>query len=156
VPSPLFQLSSRALAAGPPFPVDAGSGALVSFDGIVRALNRGRSVYQLEYSAYTALAEREGERIVTEAIARYGLSHAYCIHRVGKLSVGDVAVRVWVAAAHRQAAFAACAYIIEQVKMNVPIWKHETYRDGSRSWIGCEDGDAVTPTGRHLVLAGTR
>jgi molybdopterin synthase catalytic subunit len=135
--SRLFALSSPPVGVQPPFAIAPGVGALVSFDGIVRNLNENRAVLELEYSAYAALAEREGERIVGEAIVRFRLLAASCVHRVGRLSLGEVAVRVWAAAEHRQAAFSGCGYIIDEIKARVPIWKRETYAGGERVWVFC-------------------
>ena len=118
---------------------------MVCFEGIVRDNNEGKSVVRLEYSAYVKLAEREGTRIVREAIARFGLTNAACVHRIGVLEPGEVAVKVWAAAAHRGAAFAACELIIDEVKASVPIWKKEEYRDGRQSWVYCQHPSAAAP-----------
>jgi molybdopterin synthase catalytic subunit len=134
----LFTLSVNPLPAAPPFSVPPGVGAIVSFEGIVRDNNEGKSVVRLEYSAYPKLAEREGARIVRDAIVRFGLANAACTHRIGVLEVGAVAVKIWAAAAHRDAAFAACASIIDEVKASVPIWKKEDYRDGGQAWVRCQ------------------
>jgi molybdopterin synthase catalytic subunit len=136
-PSPLFMLSSGSLPERPPFAASLGTGAIVGFEGIVRDNNGGRTVVELEYSAYEALAEREGSRIVTESIARFGLLACCCVHRVGVLRPGHVAVRVWAAAEHRQEAFRACERVIDEVKAVVPIWKREVYADGDRAWVTC-------------------
>lgn len=133
----LFTLSRDALDAEAPFRMEPVVGTCVTFAGLVRDHNEGKPVVALEYTAYVALAEREGERIVREAVARFALVHAACTHRLGHLSVADVAVRVWAAAAHRQAAFAACAWIIDEVKQRVPIWKRETYADRTHVWVAC-------------------
>jgi molybdopterin synthase catalytic subunit len=94
-----------------------------------------------DYEAYAALAEREGEAIVAEAAARFAIVEAACVHRIGALALGDLAVWVGVSAAHRDAAFAACRWIIDEVKARVPIWKHERYADdGSAAWLGGEAG----------------
>jgi adenylyltransferase/sulfurtransferase len=117
---------------------DRASGGYASFEGWVRDHNEGRSVERLEYEAFEALAVKEGERIVAEAVARYGVSRAACVHRVGALGVGDMAVWVGVSAAHRAEAFAACRYIIDEVKHRVPIWKKEHYVGGDSGWVNCE------------------
>jgi molybdopterin synthase catalytic subunit len=135
--SPLFVLSIQPLKATPPFAIDTHVGAIASFAGIVRDNNEGKSVVRLAYSAYQALAEREGTSIVREAIERFDLIAAACCHRVGELELGEVAVRVWAAAAHRGAAFSACEFIIDEIKERVPIWKKETYRDGEQEWVHC-------------------
>lgn len=118
--------------------VDEGCGALVTFEGWVRNHNDGRRVERLEYEGYEALGLAEGERIVTEAMERFGTVHARCVHRLGGLGLGEVAVWVGVSAAHRDEAFAACRYIIDEVKRRVPVWKKEYYADGDSGWVNCE------------------
>jgi adenylyltransferase/sulfurtransferase len=117
---------------------DPASGGYASFEGWVRDHNEGRRVERLEYEAFEALAIKEGERIVADAVARFGVSRAACVHRVGSLGIGDLAVWVGVASAHRGEAFAACRYIIDEVKHRVPIWKKEHYADGDSGWVNCE------------------
>ena len=133
-----FALSDLPIPADPPFAPTVKAGALVCFEGRVRDNNHGKTVSRLAYSAYAALAEREGDRIVAEAVARFGLLWAACVHRIGALLPGETAVRAWAVSAHRQAAFLACAFIIDEVKARVPIWKHETYADGREEWVGCD------------------
>jgi len=89
----------------------------------------------LEYSAHPALALKEMEAICTEAVAQFGLVDVSCLHRTGVLQVGEIAVAIAVAAPHRGEAFAACAYVIDELKKRVPIWKKETTADGA-SWLG--------------------
>lgn len=113
---------------------DAAHGAVTSFVGHVRDHHGGRAVLRLEYSAYDAMAEAETARIVAEAEARWPARVAVQ-HRVGTLAIGDVAVVVAAGAAHRDAAFAAARYAIEEVKRRVPIWKKEYYADGSVAWV---------------------
>lgn len=125
-------------AAGRDQVTDPVAGGYASFEGWVRNHNDGRDVLQLEYEAYEALGEKEGERIIAEACARFPVARARCIHRLGRLAIGDLAVWVGVTAAHRDAAFAACRYIIDEVKARVPIWKKEHYADGDSGWINCE------------------
>jgi molybdopterin/thiamine biosynthesis adenylyltransferase/molybdopterin synthase catalytic subunit/rhodanese-related sulfurtransferase len=117
---------------------DSASGGYASFEGWVRNHNEGRRVHRLEYEAFEALAISEGERIVATAIERFGVSKAACVHRVGDLGIGELAVWVGVSAAHRDEAFAACRYIIDEVKHRVPIWKKEHYEDGDSGWVNCE------------------
>jgi adenylyltransferase/sulfurtransferase len=117
---------------------DPSAGGYASFEGWVRDHNEGRRVERLEYEAFEALAIKEGERIVAEAVARFGVSRAACVHRVGSLDIGDLAVWVGVSSAHRGEAFAACRYIIDEVKHRVPIWKKEHYTDGDSGWVNCE------------------
>ncbi len=114
---------------------DAGAGACVTFEGWVRNENAGRSVWRLDYQAYGPLAQTEGERILGEARQRFALIDAACAHRVGALAIGDLAVWVGASAAHRDAAFAACRYIIDEIKQRVPIWKNEHYASGESGWL---------------------
>lgn len=114
---------------------DTDAGALCTFEGWVRNSNEGREVRSLEYTAYPALALKEGERIVEEAIERFGLIEAFCAHRTGHLSLGDCAVWVAAVSGHRDEAFRGCRFIIDEVKARVPIWKREHYRDGTAEWV---------------------
>ena len=114
---------------------DARAGACVTFEGWVRDHNEGRAVRALDYEAYGPLAEKEGERILAEARAKFPLMAAVGVHRVGALRLGDLAVWVGVSAGHRGAAFDACRYIIDEAKARLPIWKREHYADGATDWI---------------------
>ena len=114
---------------------DGSAGAFVTFEGWVRNENAGRPVQRLDYQAYVPLAEAEGGRILDEAKQRFALVGAACAHRVGALAIGDLAVWVGVSAAHRDAAFAACRFIIDEVKQRVPIWKNEHYASGESGWL---------------------
>jgi molybdopterin synthase catalytic subunit len=115
--------------------LDARAGAYAGFEGWVRNVNEGRAVDALTYEAYAALAEAEGERILAEAVANFAIVDAACVHRTGRLALGELAVWVGVSAGHRDAAFAACRWIIDEVKARVPIWKHEHYADGDAGWL---------------------
>ena len=115
--------------------LDARAGAFASFEGWVRNVNESRPVAALTYEAYAALAESEGGKILDEARTRFAILDAVCIHRVGELALGDLAVWVGVTAGHRDAAFAACRWIIDEVKSRVPIWKREHYADGDADWL---------------------
>ncbi|HEY1875717.1 MAG TPA: molybdenum cofactor biosynthesis protein MoaE [Steroidobacteraceae bacterium] len=117
---------------------DPACGGYAAFEGWVRDSNEGQRVRGLEYEAFEALGVREGERIVAEAIARFGVAHAACLHRIGALAVGELAVWVGVSAAHRDEAFRACRYIIDEVKHRLPIWKKEHYLNGDSGWVNCE------------------
>lgn len=110
-------------------------GAVVTFEGRVRNHNEGRAVHGLAYEAYAELAEAEGVRIIEEVRARFEITQALCVHRIGELALGELAVWVGVSAAHRDAAFMACRYVIDQVKSRVPIWKHERYVSGEAEWL---------------------
>jgi sulfur-carrier protein adenylyltransferase/sulfurtransferase len=117
---------------------DPACGGYTSFEGLVRNHNEGMSVRHLEYEAFEPLAIKEGERIVAEAIERFGIEHAACVHRIGDLAIGEMAVWVGAAARHRDEAFRACRYIIDEVKHRVPIWKKEHYENGDSGWVNCE------------------
>lgn len=111
------------------------AGACVTFEGCVRNHNNGRAVERLDYQAYGPLAESEGEAVLAEAIERFHVREARCTHRVGSLAIGDLAVWVAVSADHRDAAFAACRWVIDEIKRRVPIWKNEHYADGESGWL---------------------
>jgi len=111
------------------------AGAFICFEGWVRNHHAGRVVQALGYQAYSALAESEGEQILLEAREKFEILDAVCVHRTGDLVIGDCAVWVGVTAAHRDAAFAACRFVIDEIKQRVPIWKKERYEDGSSDWL---------------------
>ena len=115
----------------------AQAGACATFEGWVRNHNEGQAVASLEYEAYAELAEAEGNRILTEAREKFDLLAVEAVHRVGHLQIGDMAVWVGVAAAHRGPAFDACRLIIDELKARVPIWKKEHYVAGASAWINC-------------------
>ena len=121
------------------------AGAYASFEGWIRDHNDGRPVSGLCYEAYASLAVAEGQRIVEEAVQRFAIAGVHCVHRTGELAIGDLAVWVGVSAAHRDAAFAACRFVIDEVKARVPIWKRERYADGDRQWLHPEQ--AAEPGG---------
>jgi adenylyltransferase/sulfurtransferase len=134
--------------------LDPACGGYASFEGWVRDVNEGARVTALEYEAFAPLAVKEAERILAEAGARFGVEHAACIHRTGRLAVGELAVWVGVSAPHRDEAFRACRYIIDEVKHRLPIWKKEHYENGSTGWVNCERCAAPqkpveTPTHSH-------
>lgn len=130
------------LAPGPLAPVElstAGAGGFVMFDGRVRDSHRGRTVVRLEYEAYSSMAESEGLSLVNEAAEKFGLLDAVAQHRTGVLEVGDSAVLIQVSAPHRAEAFAGCAFIIDELKKRVPIWKKEHYADGDSGWVSTDE-----------------
>lgn len=130
----MFSISaSRIEDAGDKIPSQCG--ARVVFEGVVRNENDGRAVKSLEYEAMESLACKEGNRVIEEALAKFPIISAECVHRIGHLQVGDMAIRVVVAAGHRDEAFAACRYIVDEVKARVPIWKKEHYAEGDAEWV---------------------
>ena len=110
------------------------AGALVVFEGRVRNHNEGRDVTSLEYEAYRNMAEKEGEAVLREAMDRFAIIDALCVHRTGRLAIGDIAVWIGVLGSHRDAAFQACRFVIDEIKLRVPVWKREHYCDGSTEW----------------------
>jgi molybdopterin synthase catalytic subunit len=110
-------------------------GAAILFVGNVRETNDGRAVDGMEYTAYVAMAEKEMAAIAREARDRFSGSFVVIVHRIGELSIGDASVAIATANAHRDAAYQASRYVIEQLKARVPIWKREHYTDGTREWI---------------------
>jgi molybdopterin synthase catalytic subunit len=113
------------------------AGGFCSFEGWVRDHNEGQKVSSLEYEAYPALANKEGLRILDEARARFDIIDVVAVHRIGHLAIGDIAVWIGVSAAHRDAAFAACRFVIDEIKHRVPIWKREHYVTGPAAWVNC-------------------
>ena len=109
-------------------------GAVVEFTGVVRNHDGGQSVSDLEYQSHPD-AERFLRTVCEEVAASTGLPVA-AIHRVGSLTVGDLAVVAAVAAPHRAEAFAACAELVERIKHEVPIWKRQNFADGASEWVG--------------------
>ena len=111
------------------------NGAAILFVGTVREVNVGRAVTGIDYSAYSAMAQRELDAIVREAVAAFHTPHVVVEHRLGTLSVGEASVAIAVAHPRRAAAFDAARFVIEELKRRVPIWKREHYVDGSREWV---------------------
>lgn len=114
------------------------AGARVVFEGLVRNHSQDQLVESLEYEVFDELALAEGASILREAVARFELLGACAYHRRGHLSIGDLAVWVGAIAAHRQSAFGACRYIIDELKQRLPIWKKEHYRGGRATWLDCQ------------------
>jgi molybdopterin synthase catalytic subunit len=127
------------------------NGAAVLFFGTVREVNGHRDVTGIEYSAYRSMAERELASIVEEAAALADSNDVAVEHRLGELAVGECSVAVAVGHPHRDRAFEAARYVIEELKQRVPIWKREHYVDGTREWVSAATSAA---TGSELVDAG--
>jgi molybdopterin synthase catalytic subunit len=109
-------------------------GAVVLFLGTVRGQTEGRRVLGLIYEAYVPMAEAEMRRIEGETLSRFGVSRVGIVHRTGRLGVGEVSVAIVVAAPHRDRAFEACRYAMDEVKRTVPLWKKELFEDGA-AWV---------------------
>jgi len=121
-------------------------GAISLFVGTVRDTNDGRSVAAIDYSAYTALAESELEKIIAEAEDRFGVTALVVEHRLGALALGDVSVAIAAAHAHRGPALESTRFVIEEIKKRVPIWKLEHYIDGGREWVDPTQDTGVIST----------
>ena len=126
---------------------DPAAGAYVGFEGWIRNKNEGHDVLRLEYEAYDIIAVKEGEKVIAEARQKYPILQAHCVHRTGLLEIGECAVWVGVSSGHRDEAFQACRYIIDEVKVRLPIWKKEHYVDGHS---GCPSRRQMT-TGAQYV-----
>lgn len=109
-------------------------GGIDVFIGTVRNATKGKNVVRLEFEAYETMAISEMQKIVDHAFAQWPLHHVVVHHRTGVLAVGEVPVVIAVSAAHRDAAFDACRYIIDTLKQTVPIWKKEVFEDGA-IWV---------------------
>jgi molybdopterin synthase catalytic subunit len=121
---------------------DAGSGALAVFVGRVRDHSGGRAVIGLSYEAHRLLAEKELRRLEADAVGKTGARVCLIQHRVGNLGVGDVSVVIAAAASHRDEAFAAARFAIDELKNRAPIWKREHYADGESAFV---DGVPLRP-----------
>ncbi|MBD2702238.1 molybdenum cofactor biosynthesis protein MoaE [Spirosoma sp. BT702] len=112
----------------------AQAGAIDIFLGVVRDNTQQRPVDRLEYEAYDRMAIGEMQKIADDANQRWPLLRCLIIHRKGTLQIGEIAVLIGVATAHRADAFEACRYIIDTIKQTVPIWKKEIFMDGE-IWV---------------------
>lgn len=115
-------------------------GAITSFVGYVRDLNQGDAVSTLTLEHYPAMTQKALQKIVNLAEARWPIMAATVIHRVGTLQPSDQIVLVAIASAHRQAAFDACAYVMDYLKTDAPFWKKETTSDAER-WVEAKESD---------------
>lgn len=117
-----------------------GRGGTALFLGTVR--DDGGDVTGIVYSAYDAMADGELDRIVTEAARQWPDARVAVRHRLGLVATGQASIAIAAAAPHRADAFAACRYVIEEVKRRLPVWKRELHRDGTAVWVDPQ-GQAV-------------
>ncbi|MCT2582705.1 molybdenum cofactor biosynthesis protein MoaE [Actinophytocola gossypii] len=116
---------------------EAAAGAVVTFAGVVRDHDGGRGVRDLDYEGHPSAEAVIGE-VATAVAARHAGVRALAVsHRIGSLAIGDVALACAVSAEHRAEAFAACAELVDEVKRRLPIWKHQTFTDGTDEWVNC-------------------
>jgi molybdopterin synthase catalytic subunit len=113
---------------------DSGAGGIALFIGAVRDHDQGRAVTRLSYSAHPS-AVAELRRVAEKVAADFDVRALAALHRVGDLEIGDLAVVVAAACAHRAEAFGACRALIDELKRSVPIWKHQQFADGSSEWV---------------------
>lgn len=119
---------------------DPGVGAVVNFVGYVRDINQGEAVAGLFLEHYPGMTERSLQNIIDNARARWPLRAVEIVHRIGPLSTGEPIVFVGVSSPHRQAAFEACAFIMDYLKTDAPFWKREDVACGAR-WVDARDSD---------------
>ncbi len=124
------------LAAHETAVADARAGAVVSFQGVVRDHDHGRGVTLLEYEGHPT-AENVLREVAEEVAADPDVYAVAVSHRVGTLGIGDVALVAAVSTAHRAAAFAACARLVDEAKARLPIWKRQVFTDGAEEWVNC-------------------
>ena len=116
------------------------AGAVVLFLGTVREMTAGRQTIALDYDAYPQMAEAKMAELEAEARQRWPVIEVGIVHRTGRLELGEISVAVAVSTPHRQQAFEAGRFLIDELKLRVPIWKKENWSDGSTEWVhpGCD------------------
>lgn len=141
----MYRLSEKSLDIGEvvTFVGDPAAGAIVTFVGTTRNNNEGRRIYSLEYEAYFGMAENEMRTIGEEASRNWNVERIAVVHRIGRVPIGEASVVIAVSAPHRDDAFQACRYLIDELKKRVPIWKKEIY-EGGEVWIGTQSGEPLS------------
>jgi len=112
------------------------AGAVVTFSGDVRDHDHGRTVARLDYEGHPSATEVLAE-VAREVASRHDVIGLAVMHRIGPLEIGDCALAAAVSAAHRGAAFAACADLVDTTKERLPVWKHQVFSDGTDEWVNC-------------------
>src|SRR5437773_12045975 len=125
------------------FVTDPEAGAIATFIGTTRNNNEGRRVIALDYEDYLEMAEKELARIGADAKKKWPICKMAIVHRLGPVEIGEASVIIVVSAAHRDAAFAASRFAIEEIKKTVPIWKKEVF-EGGEVWIGTQTGQPLS------------
>ena len=140
----MFQVTDRPIQLQElvDFVADPEAGAIVTFIGTTRNNNEGRKVIGLDYEAYPEMAEKELARLGEEAKKKWEICRIAIVHRIGPVQITEPSVIIAVSAAHREPAFAACRFAIEEIKRTVPIWKKEVY-EGGEIWIGTQSGQPL-------------
>jgi molybdopterin synthase catalytic subunit len=121
---------------------DPSAGAIATFIGTTRNNNDGRRVLALDYDAYPEMAEKELGRIGDDAKKNWRIERMAIVHRIGPVAITEASVIIAVSAAHRDDAFQACRFAIEEIKKTVPIWKKELF-EGGELWIGTQTGQPL-------------
>lgn len=112
------------------------SGAIASFSGNVRDFDNGKEVLSLTYEIHPTTSAIL-DAVVREVVSRHDVSDVAVAHRHGNIAIGESALVVVVAAPHRAAAFSACAELVDEIKAQIPIWKHQSFSDGTDEWVNC-------------------
>ena len=116
--------------------LNSSAGAVTIFEGVVRSdKHEDKEVTSLLYIADEAACRAEGEKIIRETISKFSVIDAVCIQRIGQVSAGEAGIWIGVWSSHRDDAFKACRYIIEEVKKRLIIWKKESFTDGTSQWV---------------------
>ena len=121
---------------------DPEAGAIATFIGTTRNHNDGRKVIALDYDGYPEMAEKELARIGAAARKQWRICRMAIVHRLGPVQITEASVMIAVSSGHREAAFAACRFAIEEIKRTVPIWKKEVF-EGGEVWIGTQTGEPL-------------
>jgi molybdopterin synthase catalytic subunit len=114
--------------------MDPAAGGIALFTGVVRNHDGGKPVIELSYTAHPTAAD-ELRRVAERIADKYDVHAIAAVHRVGDLTVGDLAVVVAVSTGHRATAFEACRALIDEIKQTVPIWKHQQFAGGESEWV---------------------
>ena len=112
------------------------AGAVVGFVGVIRDHDGGRQVLRLEYSAHPSAGQVLADVVGDVAAHSHGVRAVAASHRVGVLQIGEAALVAVVAADHRRAAFETCARLVDAIKEQLPVWKHQFFADGTDEWVG--------------------
>lgn len=111
------------------------AGAVLLFLGTVRELTQGKQTVALDYDAYPEMALQQMQRLVDEAAERWPLQRVAIVHRLGRLELAEASVAIALSTPHRKEGFAAGQFLIDELKVRVPVWKQENWADGSTEWV---------------------
>jgi molybdopterin synthase catalytic subunit len=114
---------------------DDSCGGTSFFMGTVRNHDLGKKVKSLEYEAYTEMCVKKINEFAQESFQKFKIQKLYCVHRIGQLNIGDISILIACSAHHRDAAFKATRFMIEKIKLDLPVWKKEHYEDYPSEWL---------------------